>query len=95
MFGLDFAKLNTEAALLDLPSKCKGENLVYFIQCHCPLNINAKLPAAGNFSLKQMVSMYIQISEFYPQILREKQYSTFCPQITTVGISGKNLLWEP
>ena len=57
MFCLDFAKLNMEAALLlDLPSKCKEENLVHFIQCHCPLNINAKLPAAGNFSLKQMVS---------------------------------------
>ena len=38
--------------LLDLPSESKGKNLVYFIQCHCPLNKKAKLPTAGNFSLK-------------------------------------------
>jgi hypothetical protein len=42
--------------LLDLPSESEGENLVHFIQCHCPLNIKAKLPKAGNFSLKQRVS---------------------------------------
>ena len=44
--------------MLDLPSKSEEENLVHFIQCHCPLNIKAKLPAAGNFSLKQRVSNY-------------------------------------
>ena len=45
-----------DTLLLDLPSESEGENLVNFIQCHCPLNIKAKLPAAGNFSLKQRVS---------------------------------------
>ena len=81
-----FCILNMEAALLlDLPSKCKGKNLVHFIQCHCPLIINAKLPAAGNFSLKQMVSMYIQISEFYPQSLREKTIFNILPSNNNSG----------
>ena len=44
------------ALLLDLPSESEGKNLVHFIQCHCPLNMKAKLPTAGNFSLKQSVS---------------------------------------
>ena len=30
------------------PLNLRGENLVHFIQCHCPLNIKAKLPAAGS-----------------------------------------------
>ena len=42
--------------LLDLPSEFMGENLAHFIQCHCPLNIKAKLPAAGNFLLKERLS---------------------------------------
>ena len=42
--------------LLDLPSESEGKTLVHFIQWHCPLNIKGKLPAAGNFSLKQRVS---------------------------------------
>ena len=41
--------------LLDLPFESEGENLVHFICYHDPLNIKAKLPAAGNFSLKQRV----------------------------------------
>ena len=36
--------------LLDLPLEFEGE-----IYCHCPLNIKAKLHAAGNYSLKQKV----------------------------------------
>ena len=39
--------------LLVLPSESVGENLVPFIECHCPVNLKAKLSAAGNFSMKQ------------------------------------------
>ena len=42
--------------LLDLPSESVGENLAYFILGHCFLNLKGKLPAAGNFLLKQRVS---------------------------------------
>ena len=50
------ARITLHTQLLDLPSESEGENLVHFIHCHCSLNIKAKLPAAGNFSLKQRVS---------------------------------------
>ena len=75
--------------LLDLPSESVGENLAHFIYCHCPLNIKTKLPATGNFSLKQRVSTYIHTSEFYPQSLREKTMHIECPQITTVQFGGE------
>ena len=39
--------------LLDLSSESVGENLDHFIKGHCPLNVKLKLPAAGNFSLRQ------------------------------------------
>ena len=42
--------------LFDLPSESVEENLAHFIYCHCPLNIKAKLLAAGIFLLKQRVS---------------------------------------
>ena len=52
--------------LLDLPLEFEGE-----IYCHCPLNIKAKLHAAGNCSLKQKVKKK-HTSEFYPQSLKKK-----------------------
>ena len=74
-----------DTLLLDMPSESEGENILHFKHCHCPLNIKAKLLAAGNFSLKQSVSSkFIHSSEFYPQSLREKTIVIECPQITTV-----------
>ena len=35
---------------------CGGKPCPFHILGHCPLNIKVKLPAAGNFSLKQRVS---------------------------------------
>ena len=69
-----FSFLFLDTLLLDLPSHSEGENLVNFIQCHCPLNIKAK-----HFSLKQRVCKYIHISEFYPQIIREKTMFNILP----------------
>ena len=42
---------------LELLSESEGENIVHFIQCHCPLHmkLKAKLFTGGNFSLKQRV----------------------------------------
>ena len=57
------------ALLLDLPSESVGENLAVFHLMSLPSEYKAKLPAAGNFSLKQRVETS---SEFFPQILREK-----------------------
>ena len=41
--------------VVDLPSEFVGENLVHVKSM--PLNIKAKSPAAGNFSLKQMIEV--------------------------------------
>ena len=65
-----FLEAHCITLLLDLPSESEEENLVNFIQCHCPLNIKAKLPAAGNCS--ETEGKNIDTSEFYPQSLREK-----------------------
>ena len=43
--------INKRALLLDLPSESVVENLAHFT-----LNIKAKLPIAGDFLLKHMVS---------------------------------------
>ena len=42
--------------LLDLPSESVGgKPCAFHILCHCPLTIQANVPTAGNFSLKQRV----------------------------------------
>ena len=68
--------------LLDLPSESGGKPCPFHLMSW-PLNIKAKLPAAGNnFALKHTISTYT--SEFYPQSLRKKTMPTRYPLITTV-----------
>ena len=74
--------------LLDLPSESEGENLVHFIQCRYPLNIKAKLPAAGNFSLKQRVSTSTLVN-FSLKVNGKK-----CPHlISTALLLFEGILW--
>ena len=48
--------------LLDLPSESVGENIAHFIQFHCPLTIQANVPTASNFSMKQRVITSILVN---------------------------------